>query len=212
MVRPTLATVEVVPELPLAVELDGTLVKTDVSLEARLSLLKRRPAARAPIDVAGIVLSAPPLDIPVGNPLQKLFAPLLSKYTPNLGVLALDSSMISRDPAVVAAYDADPLVYRGKVPARTGAEILRATDLVKQRLDRVTAPLLVLHGTADGVVPHEMADALYAAAGSREKKLVKIEGGSHSGSSRMGGATYRDAVLAFTRRTGAATATADSGQ
>jgi alpha-beta hydrolase superfamily lysophospholipase len=74
------------------------------------------------------------------------------------------------------------------------------------KIGQVRTPLLVLHGTADGVVPHTMADLLYAAAGSRDKRLVKIEGGSHSGSSRMGGAAYRDAVLAFVR--GAATATA----
>ena len=69
----------------------------------------------------------------------------------------------------------------------------------------------MLHGTADNVVPHTMADELYAAAGSSEKKLVKIEGGTHSGSSRSGGAAYRNAVLDFVRRAGAAT-TADSAQ
>ena len=42
-------------------------------------------------------------------------------------------------------------------------------------------------------------------------KLVKIEGGTHSGSSRTGGAAYRDAVLEFVRRSGAVT-TADSAQ
>jgi len=79
------------------------------------------------------------------------------------------------------------------------------------KIQQVRAPLLVLHGTADRVVPHEMADALYAAAGSSAKKLVKIEGGTHSGSSRSGGTVYRDAVLEFVRRSGAVT-TADSAQ
>jgi hypothetical protein len=54
-----------------------------------------------------------------------------------------------------------------------------------------------------------MADTLYAAAGSREKTLVKIEGGTHSGSSRTGGSAYREAVLDFVRRTGSTT-TADA--
>jgi fermentation-respiration switch protein FrsA (DUF1100 family) len=75
----------------------------------------------------------------------------------------------------------------------------------------VRAPLLVLHGTEDRVVPHQMADALYGAAGSEAKRLVKIEGGTHSGSSRTGGAVYRDAVLEFVRRSGPVTA-ADSAQ
>jgi alpha-beta hydrolase superfamily lysophospholipase len=73
------------------------------------------------------------------------------------------------------------------------------------KMPRVRVPLLVLHGTADGVVPHTMADELYAAAGSSDKTLVKIDGGTHSGSSRTGGAAYRDAVLEFVRRTGSTT-------
>ncbi len=39
-----------------------------------------------------------------------------------------------------------------------------------------------------------------AAAASKVKKVIKIEGGTHSGASRVGGAAYRDAVLDFVRR------------
>lgn len=143
------------------------------------SLITLYLVTRAPVEVAGLVLSAPPLDIPVGNPLQKVFAPVLSRFTPNLGVLTLDSSMISRDPAVVAAYDADPLVYRGKLPARTGAEILRATDQVKQRLARVTAPLLVLHGTEDALAAPSSSDLLERGAGARDLTVIRYEGLYH---------------------------------
>jgi alpha-beta hydrolase superfamily lysophospholipase len=138
------------------------------------------------------------------------------------GALAIDLATreLKDDPNAIAGviiestFTSIPDVVRGMkygwVPG-IGLAVTQPFDSMAKIRD-LRVPLLVLHGTADGVVPHEMADALYAAAGSREKKLVKIEGGSHSGSSRMGGATYRDAVLAFTRRTGAATATADSGQ
>jgi alpha-beta hydrolase superfamily lysophospholipase len=77
------------------------------------------------------------------------------------------------------------------------------------KIREVRTPLLVLHGTADAVVPHTMADQLVAAAASQDKRLVKIDGGSHSGSSRTGGAAYSDAVLDFVRRTSVMT-TADS--
>jgi NAD-dependent SIR2 family protein deacetylase len=56
-----------------------------------------------------------------------------------------------------------------------------------------------------------MADELHAAAGSPDKRVVKIEGGTHSGSSRSGGTAYRDAVLEFVRRAGTTT-TADSAR
>ena len=65
-----------------------------------------------------------------------------------------------------------------------------------ERIGRVTAPLLVLHGTEDSIVPHTMADQLYERAGSRTKRIVKIEGGSHSGA-RGGNKSFREAVLAF---------------
>jgi alpha-beta hydrolase superfamily lysophospholipase len=79
------------------------------------------------------------------------------------------------------------------------------------KIRQVRVPLLVLHGTADSVVPHTMADQLFEAAGSREKALVKIEGGTHSGSSRIGGTAYRDAVLRFVRRASAPTTAEAAG-
>jgi pimeloyl-ACP methyl ester carboxylesterase len=77
------------------------------------------------------------------------------------------------------------------------------------RIERVSAPLLILHGTEDHVVPHTMADQLYQRAGSGDKRLVKIEGGSHSGA-RGGSETFRSAVLSFVQASTAALATGAS--
>ena len=79
------------------------------------------------------------------------------------------------------------------------------------KIGTVETPLLIIHGTADGIVPHAMADELFAAAASKVKKVIKIEGGTHSGASRVGGATYRDAVLDFVRRSSQQSATATPG-
>ena len=57
-------------------------------------------------------------------------------------------------------------------------------------------PMLFMHGTADRVVPHTMSDQLYEAAHNVTpglKRLVKIEGASHSGAFRSG-AQYETAV------------------
>lgn len=67
------------------------------------------------------------------------------------------------------------------------------------RLARVEVPTLFLHGTGDRVVPHTMSDELHAAAvlvPPEQRRVVKIEGGSHSGSGR-GGPLYRTAVEDF---------------
>jgi pimeloyl-ACP methyl ester carboxylesterase len=52
------------------------------------------------------------------------------------------------------------------------------------RIGQVNEPLLFLHGTADGIVPHTMADRLYDAARAvppELKRVVKIEGATHRG-------------------------------
>jgi alpha-beta hydrolase superfamily lysophospholipase len=137
------------------------------------------------------------------------------------GALAIDLAAreLKDDPNVVAGviiestFTSIPDVVRGMkwgwVPG-IGLAVTQPFDSMT-KIQQVRAPLLVLHGTADSVVPHAMADELYAAAGSSEKRLVKIEGGTHSGSSRTGGTAYRDAVLEFVRRSGSVT-TADTAQ
>jgi alpha-beta hydrolase superfamily lysophospholipase len=102
-----------------------------------------------PLDLAGVVLSATPLIVAPVNPLLRKLAPVLSAVAPNAGATKLDSLAISRDMAVVRDYDTDPLNYRGKLPARTAAEILSATEIVKKRLGSYSYPTLVLHGSAD---------------------------------------------------------------
>jgi hypothetical protein len=69
------------------------------------------------------------------------------------------------------------------------------------RIARVNEPLLLLHGTSDGVVPHDMADRLFAAAvgvSAENKRVVKIEGAGHRGVIGVGGERYDRAVREFT--------------
>ena len=71
--------------------------------------------------------------------------------------------------------------------------------LVTQRFDtidkiaRVPAPVLLVHGTGDRLVPHRFSEALYAAA-PEPKKLVLVEGGGHYNTSWVGAAQYREAI------------------
>ncbi|WP_067655027.1 alpha/beta hydrolase [Nocardia harenae] len=130
-------------------------------------------------ELAGVVLSAPPLDIPLGNPVQRLLAPLLTRALPGLGVLQLDSAEISRDPEVVRRYDEDPLVFRGKLPARTAVEIMETAGRLKERLGRVHQPLLVLHGTGDTIAAPAGADLLDQRVTSTDKCVLRYDGLYH---------------------------------
>ncbi|WP_459545090.1 alpha/beta hydrolase [Nocardia sp. X0981] len=156
------------------------------------ALITLRLATRAPLDVAGVVVSAPPLIIDAGNPVQRLFAPVLTRLAPNLGVLKLDSSQISRDPAVVAAYDADPLVFRGKLPARTATEILTTAGRVLADLPRLRVPALVLHGTADAIAAPASTDRIEQHAGTTDLTIRRYEGLYHE----VFNEPERDTVLA----------------
>lgn len=80
---------------------------------------------------------------------------LLSALVPKLGVVSLDASLVSRDPKVVAAYRADPLVFKGKISARLGAEFNAAMSRIETNAARIHLPILILHGEKDGLVAPE---------------------------------------------------------
>src|SRR3546814_12166546 len=67
----------------------------------------------------------------------------LSRFFPRLGVLSLDANGVSRDPAVVAAYRADPLVYGGKIGARLGKAFLDAMPGARARAPKRCPPILL---------------------------------------------------------------------
>jgi alpha-beta hydrolase superfamily lysophospholipase len=93
--------------------------------------------------------------------------------------VAIDAAQVSRDPAVVAAYRSDPLVYQGRITARLGAE-LRARALgFPPQLAGLTVPLLVQHGTADELVPVIGSRELFGTIGSADKTLREYGGLRH---------------------------------
>jgi acylglycerol lipase len=130
--------------------------------------------------LTALVLSAPALDVGSAIPgPQRLAAQVISAVAPGVGVTGLPASAVSRDPAVVEAYERDPLVHHGKVPARTGREMLRASDLVGAGAGEFRVPLLILHGSADQLVPVGSSRSLARDAGSPDKTLKVYDGLYH---------------------------------
>jgi alpha-beta hydrolase superfamily lysophospholipase len=86
---------------------------------------------------------------------------------------------ISRDEAVVRQFREDPLVFHGRFPVRTGAEILRAAEVARKRFKEVRVPLLILHGTADRVATVGASRALYEQAQTDDKCLRVYDGLYH---------------------------------
>ncbi len=127
----------------------------------------------------GLVVSGPAGEVTAGSALQRRLAGVLSALVPNLGVAALATEQISRDPAVVRAYQQDPLVYRGKIKARTGAEILATMAGLPARLPRLAMPLLLLHGTDDRICALTGSAMVHDTVSSADKTLHRYQGLYH---------------------------------
>jgi len=127
------------------------------------------------------------------------------------GAIAIDLVSRSGTPPVAGLIAESTFTrIRDMIATTRWSELPGLGLLVTQPFDSVRAiaslrtPVLLLHGTEDRVVPHAMSDALWAAAQHAPlKRLVKIEGASHSGASRAGPA-YDEAVHGFVRAATAA--------
>ena len=107
-----------------------------------------------PDDYTAMVLSGPAVDAQDGlSPVKVFVAKALGKIMPGLPVEELPTDAVSRDPAVVAAYNADPLVHHGKLPAGVGRALLSVGETMPRRAAALTAPLLVVHGEQDKLIP-----------------------------------------------------------
>ena len=113
------------------------------------------------------------------SPLLAFAAKVLGVIVPGLPVQDLDVNAISRDPAVVAAYNADPLVYHGRVPTGIGRALLQVGETMPQRAPALTAPLLVVHGSDDRLIPVEGSRRLIGSVGSDDVELKVYPGLYH---------------------------------
>ncbi len=118
-------------------------------LVAALYAVERSPSSKArPFDA--LVLSSPAVVLDGNAPaVVRRLAPVLSRLVPRLPVVPPVGDAIARDAAVLADARADPLNYRGATRARTGGEMLAASQRLQAQLHALRGPLYVTHGTAD---------------------------------------------------------------
>lgn len=120
-----------------------------------------RPGWYRPVDA--LVLSSPALETGMSMA-QKAMLATLGPVTPNLAVgNGLKPEGISRDPAVVAAYVADPLVH-DRIAPRLARFIVDAGDAVRALAPRWVVPTLLLYGGSDRIVAPAGSAAFAAAA------------------------------------------------
>lgn len=127
-----------------------------------------------------MVLSAPAVAAQEAvSPVLAFVAKALGAVIPGVPAQELDVDAISRDPEVVAAYRADPLIYHGKVPFGVGRALILVGETMPQRAPALTAPLLVVHGSDDRLVSVEGSRRLVGSVGSSDVELKVYPGLYH---------------------------------
>jgi alpha-beta hydrolase superfamily lysophospholipase len=88
------------------------------------------------------------------------------------GTLAsgLEQPALSRDPAVVAAYAADPLVH-DRISFRLGIDMLDEGERALNQAAAFRLPLLLMHGSADRISDPKATKLFYERAASADKTL-----------------------------------------
>jgi alpha-beta hydrolase superfamily lysophospholipase len=131
-------------------------------------------------DFAGAVLSGASVKVPDHISGATIMAgKVFSKLLPKFGILKLEADGVSRDPAVVQAYINDPLVCTGKITARLAGELLGATQRVTVEAEKITLPILILHGGADKLVECDASKTFYDRIRSAAKTLKIYPGLYH---------------------------------
>lgn len=123
-------------------------------------------------EYSAMVLSGPAVyahDM-VSSPMIVL-AKVVGSILPGLPVEQLETEAVSRDPEVVAAYMADPLVHHGKVPAGVAKALIKVGETMPQRAAKLTAPLLVVHGEQDKLIAVEGSRRLLECVASTDAHL-----------------------------------------
>jgi acylglycerol lipase len=174
-------------------EYDGDLAKLLSSVRSRSQakllflighsmggLLALRYAAQTSGTLTGAIISAPLIEVAVPVAAHKLMiARVGARMAPRMRLdNEINPSHLSRDPEVGRAYAADPLVNR-KVSAKWFAEATRAMQEVAEWAPRITAPMLVLHGTGDRLASVDATRRVFERIASPDKELVIYPGFYH---------------------------------
>lgn len=137
-------------------------------------------ALASPESVHSCVVMAPALDASGTSPWLRRVLPWLAGWFPGLTVdPGLDDAALTRDPTVCREYRNDPLWQARTTPA-FALLALHAIENVHARADHLRTPLLVLHGTADRVVPIAGSRTAFPRFGSADKTYREIPGAFHA--------------------------------
>lgn len=128
----------------------------------------------------GLVVSSPCLGMVIKvPPVKKALGSFMSRVWPGLSMgNELDAAHISRDTAVVSAYESDPLVH-DRVSARFFTELMQAIEAVNQQAFALKVPVLMQVAGEDFLVNAESSRLFFDKLTVEDKTLHVYEGMYH---------------------------------
>ncbi|CAN8240287.1 unnamed protein product [Cochlearia groenlandica] len=89
------------------------------------------------------------------------------------------SELFFSDPSKRKLCDFDVISYDDQTRLKTAVELLKATRDIEMQIDKVSLPLLILHGAADRVTDPTVSKFLHEKAISQDKTMKLYPGGYH---------------------------------
>ncbi len=112
-------------------------------------------ALHHPEGLSGVIAAAPPLGKVGVPPYLMALGRVMSRVWPRFSLeVGMDLSGLARDPTVIETALSDPLFHR-RGTARLSTEVTAAISRVQACSRDLKVPLLILHGSADRMVPPE---------------------------------------------------------
>ena len=132
-----------------------------------------------PDGLSGVIAAAPPLgQLGVPRPLMAL-GRVMSRIWPRFSLeVGMDLSGLARDPKVIQSVVADPLFHR-RGTARLSTEVTAAIARVQARAADLAVPLLLLHGSADRMVPPDGTRTFFSRVALPDREFREYEGAYH---------------------------------
>jgi alpha-beta hydrolase superfamily lysophospholipase len=155
-------------------------------------LIAARYAQRHRPDLAGLVLSGPAIGL----------GPVIEGWLaePEVPADPIDVAVLSRDPAVGAAYAEDPLVWHGGWKRPTLEAFVAADRAIADGPAFRDLPLLYVHGADDQLVPVALARPVVERLAGPDTEVHVIDGARHEVFNELGKEETIAMVASFAER------------
>ncbi|MGC4189780.1 MAG: alpha/beta hydrolase [Thermomicrobiales bacterium] len=143
-------------------------------------LIAVRYAEARPETVDFLITSGPALIIDEGtSPIARKAGEVIARVAPAAPVPRSEGNVLSTDETIGIGFDADHRTHHGETRMRTAVEMVHAGEDARTWFDRLTMPLLAMHGADDELTSPRGTELLYKGASTSDRTIVLWPGMRH---------------------------------